>query len=534
MRKFFYVGVFLIACLNVFFYFKFKIGLWNLVVVGPIILLGFRDILQNTQAIKSNFPVLGHFRYILEAIRPEINQYFVESNTDGKPFSREDRSIVYQRAKKVVDTLPFGTQKNVYLTGHEFVTHSLLPTKLDWKNLRVNIGGPDCLKPYDASIFNISAMSYGSLSKTAILALNGGAKTGGFAHNTGEGGLSPYHLENQGDVIWQIGTGYFGCRSKDGKFDAEKFKKLATGESVKMIEIKLSQGAKPGHGGILPGEKVTAEIAEIRGVEVGVDVNSPPAHNAFDTPIGLLNFVKELRDLSGGKPVGFKLCIGRHYEFFAICKAMIETGIKPDFIAVDGSEGGTGAAPLEFSNNMGTPTVEALLFVGNVLRGFDLKKDIKLFSAGRVTTGFGIVKLLSLGADSVYAARSMMLALGCIQALRCNTNHCPAGVATQNPQLYNGINVPNKIQRVKNFHNETVKSVSHIMEAMGVQNAAELKPYHIKRRTSDHLIEDYSDFFNWIEPGSFFTHPIPKTYEKAYLKSEASSFKRKDGFQKVG
>lgn len=533
MRIHFYGALVLLAGLNGYFFYAWKAGLWNLVVTLPLVLLGIRDILQPRHAIKSNFPILGHFRYLLESIRPEINQYFIESNIDGKPFSREDRSIVYQRAKKVTDTLPFGTQKNVYQTGHEFVAHSLMPSHVDWTSLRVDVGGPDCKQPYSASVFNISAMSYGSLSKTAVLALNGGAKDGDFAHNTGEGGVSPYHLKPGGDLIWQIGTGYFGCRTPDGEFNPEMFSEKAKLDNIKMIEVKLSQGAKPGHGGILPAEKVNEEVAQIRGVEIGKDVLSPPAHKAFDTPIGLLKFIQQLRELSGGKPVGFKLCIGKRYEFFAICKAMIETGIKPDFISVDGSEGGTGAAPLEFSNNMGTPTFDGLIFARNILRGYNLKKDIKIISTGRVTTGFGIIKLMSLGADIVYSARAMMLALGCIQALRCNSNHCPAGVATQDPKLYKGLDVENKRVRVKNFHNETLKSVAHILEAMGVEKTSELLPYHIKRRVSDHVIQDYSDFTLWVEEGSFLNGDVPDLYKNAFLKSQATSFRQKEGFKKV-
>lgn len=528
MRRYFYLFCCLVLGFNIFFYLNSSNLIWNLILTGPLVALGFRDIFQPRHAIKSNFPILGHFRYILESIRPEINQYFIESNTDGKPFSREERSIVYQRAKKVIDTLPFGTQKNVYQTGHEFVAHSLMPSHVNWQDLRVTVGGKECKQPYCASIFNISAMSYGSLSKTAVLALNGGAKLGGFAHNTGEGGLSPYHLEPGGDLIWQIGTGYFGCRNAEGFFDDTNFAQKAVHPNVKMIEIKLSQGAKPGHGGILPAGKVTEEIAQIRGVEMGKDVNSPPAHTAFSNPIELCHFVKKLRDLSGGKPIGIKLCIGKRFEFIALCKAMIETGIYPDYISVDGSEGGTGAAPLEFSNNMGTPTIDALIFVNNILRGFNLRKEIKIFSSGKITTGFGIIKLISLGADVTYAARSMMLALGCIQALRCNSNNCPAGVATQDPALYKGLDVPSKTERIKNFHNETLKSVAHILEAMGLESTQQLERNHIKKRISDHVIKDYSEILLEIEEGTFLRDNIPDEYSSAYARAQAASFRPLD------
>jgi glutamate synthase domain-containing protein 2 len=533
MRKPFITFTVFVIALNVYFYFRLPQALWNLVLSGPFILLGIRDMLQPRHAIKRNFPVFGHFRYLFESIRPEINQYFVESNTDGRPFSREERSLVYQRSKKVLDTLPFGTQKDVYRTGHEFVAHSMVPTHLDEKELRVTIGGPECKKPYNASIFNISAMSYGSMSKNAILALNGGAKDGNFAHNTGEGSISPYHLEPGGDLIWQIGTGYFGCRDDDGNFNEEKFVSRATLDNVKMIEIKVSQGAKPGHGGILPKEKVTEEIAQIREVPMGIDIISPPAHKAFSTPIEFVHFIKKLRELSGGKPVGFKLCVGKRFEFLAVCKAMISENIFPDFITVDGSEGGTGAAPLEFSNNMGTPTYDGLVFVHNALKGFGVRDKIKILTTGRIVTGFGIVKLLALGADACYSARSMMLALGCIQALRCNSNHCPAGVATQDPELYVGLVPEKKRKRVANFHNETMKSVAHIMGAMGVSSPDELSPIHIKRRVSDHIIQNYSDFVIKVEDGDFLKGRLPELYKNSFYKAQENSFKMNQDYKSL-
>lgn len=493
-------------------------------IIGVVIIIGMRDALQKRQTIKRNFPVIGHFRYMLESIRPEIQQYFIERNTDGMPFSREDRSIVYQRAKGDLDSLPFGTQQDVYATGYEWLKHSIRAKHVDPSSLRVTIGGPDCKKPYDSSIMNISAMSFGSLSKNAVLALNGGAKLGFFAHNTGEGSISPYHLEEGGDLIWQIGTGYFGCRNDDGTFNEKLYEERSTLENVKMIELKISQGAKPGHGGILPAQKITPEIAKIRNVPLGKDVISPPSHSAFDTPIEMLQFIKKLRDLSGGKPVGFKICIGKKREFISICKAMIETGIKPDFITVDGGEGGTGAAPLEFSNHIGTPGIDSLVFVHNCLLGMNLRDDIKLINSGKVTTGFSIIKRIALGADLVYSARAMMLALGCIQALRCNSNICPAGVATQDPSLMSGLVVSDKINRVATYHRETINSTAHILGAMGLSNTKDIRPYHVVRRVNSEVARSYSDLYHFVEKGSFIKGDIPPFYAEAYRLASAETF----------
>ena len=449
--------------------------------------------MQNAQAIRSNFPIIGNFRYIFEEIRPEINQYFVESNTDGKPFSREQRSIVYQRAKKQVDTVPFGTQQNVYADGYEYLTHSIYPTHVDHKTLRITIGSDLCKQPYSASIFNISAMSYGSLSQNAILALNGGAKDGGFAHNTGEGGLSPHHLEAGGDLIWQIGTGYFSCRDLNGNFDPDLFKVNASKPQVKMIEIKISQGAKPGHGGILPAAKVSKEISLIRNVPMGKDVLSPPGHTAFHDPDSMMHFIQKLRDLSLGKPIGIKLCLGYRHEFNELVKSMLRLKIYPDYIVVDGAEGGTGAAPLEFTNYMGTPGKDALLYVVDKLKEVGLKEQIKVISTGKITTAFDIVRLLCLGADATYAARSMLLSLGCIQALRCNTNQCPTGVATQDTSLMKGLHVPSKRTRVKNFHNETIKVVAEMLGAMGLKSHKDLNRTHLIKRVHDSDVKSYAD-----------------------------------------
>lgn len=495
MKKEFYLSFIIVLILNVTFLFYWPTGLYTLIIFIPFFLLGFRDIRQKRHAIKANFPVFGHLRYILESIRPEISQYFIESNMDGKPFSREQRSIVYQRSKKVLDTVPFGTQHNVYAPGYEFITHSMYPKHLDPTSLRTTVGNASCKKPYSLSLLNISAMSFGSLSPNAILALNGGAKDGNFAHNTGEGGISPYHLSPMGDLIWQIGTGYFGCRSEKGDFDPLLFKLNARLPQVKMIEIKLSQGAKPGHGGILSGKKVTKEIAEIRNVPIAKDIISPPAHTAFWDPKSMLNFISTLRELSEGKPIGIKLCIGHPSEFEELIKVMVEEKVYPDFIVVDGSEGGTGAAPIEFSNYMGMPGHDALIFVVDSLIKADLKQHIKVLATGKITTAFDIVKLLCLGADATYAARSMLLSLGCIQALRCNNNTCPAGVATQDSDLYAGLHVPTKRSRVTNFHNETLLALSHVVGSMGLTSAAELKRDHLYKRIDENRITTYAKLY---------------------------------------
>ena len=497
--------------------------LWSLILVLPIVIVGFRDYFQKKHSIRRNFPVVGHFRYMLELIRPEINQYFIESNSDGRPFSREQRSVVYQRAKKERDTVPFGTQKDVYEVGYEWVNHSIAPVHAK-SDMKVRIGGPHCKQPYDAALLNISAMSYGALSSNAVEALNLGAKKGGFYHNTGEGSCSPYHLKQGGDVVWQVGTGYFGCRELDGHFSSEKFAEKAVHPNIKMIEIKLSQGAKPGHGGILPASKVSFEIAKMRGVEMGKDVNSPPWHTAFTTPIEMMKFIKQLRDLSGGKPIGFKLCVGKRREFVAVCLAMKETGIMPDFITVDGGEGGTGAAPIEFSNSVGCPLVEGLVFVHNTLVGFDLRKHIRVIASGKVTTGFDIVAKLSMGADICNSARGMMMAIGCIQALRCNSNTCPVGITTNDPELVSGLDIISKSERVKNFQVETVKAATEIMGAMGVRHSSELRPFHLMRRVDTQNVKHYGEIFDYLNAGDLLKPNLPKSYERAFRSATAKSF----------
>lgn len=493
----------------------------------PLNGLGFYDMYQDKHAIMRNYPIFGRGRYVMEDLRPKLYQYFIESDTDGTPIPRIHRSLIYQRAKDVLDTAPFGTQLDVYEEGYEWMSHSI--GAFDAHELeqspRIKVGHPACQQPYDASILNVSAMSYGSLSSNAIAALNGGAASGGFAHNTGEGGISPYHEKHQGDLIYQIGTGYFGSRAKDGNFSPELFQKMAAKPNVKMIELKLSQGAKPGHGGILPAKKNTAEIAAIRGVEQGTDVLSPPFHKAFNTPKGLLQFIQQMQDLAGGKPVGFKLCIGQRSEFIAICKAMVETKIYPDFIAVDGAEGGTGAAPLEFSNSVGMPFREALAFAYDVLVGFGLKDKIRLFCAGKIFTGFHIFRAIALGADACYSARGMMLALGCIQSLLCNTNHCPTGVATQDAEKVAGLVVSDKKFRVANYHYETLKSFVELLAAAGLRSPEEITRSHIYRRVSMHQIKTYEDLFPSVEKGCMLQlDTVPEAYQTAWKKADAGRF----------
>lgn len=462
---------------------------------------------------------------MFESVRPEIQQYFVESNTDEVPISREFRSLIYQRAKGDRDTRPFGTIFDVNRSGYEWLNHSIQPKHLTDFNPRVKFGGPDCTKPYMASPLNISAMSYGALSKNAIMSLNKGAKIGGFSHNTGEGSMSPYHLEHGGDIVWQIGTGYFGCRDNKGGFNAETFKENAQKDVVKMIEIKLSQGAKPGHGGILPAAKLTEEIAAIRHVPMGQDVVSPPAHSAFSTPKELLEFVTTLRTLSGGKPVGFKLCIGRRDEFLAICKAMLETGITPDFITVDGGEGGTGAAPTEMTNSIGTPIRDALIFVNSALLGVGLRDKMRIIASGKMFSAFHILRALALGADTVNSARGMMLSLGCIQARTCNSDHCPTGIATQNPSRNKAIVVSDKAQRVANFHRETVTNLVELVGAAGLDGIHQLGPKHINRRVQGTEVKSYAQLYPGITSGCLLDDSrVPEDWKEDWAEANAEAW----------
>jgi len=496
--------------------------------LSPLVLtlfgLGVYDMTQTKHAIRRNFPVAGRLRYLFESIRPEMQQYFVESNSSGRPFSREQRSLVYRRAKNVTDTIPFGTEEDVYAIGYEWMNHSLCALEPPKEAPRVRIGGLACQQPYDAAVLNVSAMSYGALSKNAILALNRGAQLGGFYHNTGEGGLSPYHLQGGGDICWQVGTGYFGCRDEHGNFDPVRFADKAKNPQIKLIELKLSQGAKPGHGGILPARKVTREIAEIRHVPLGQDVLSPPTHTAFKTPQELCLFLGRLRELSQGKPVGFKLCLGKRREFLAICKAMLATGVVPDFITVDGGEGGTGAAPLEFSNVLGTPLDEALIFIHNALVGVGLRKHIRIIASGRVISGFDLAHKIAIGADLCNSARAMMFALGCIQAQKCNTNDCPTGVATQDPALVSGLVVADKAVRVKNYQHNTVHALVELLAASGMSSPAELRPWHILRRVSPTEVRHYGEMYEYLKEGALLGETVPKSFARAWHAAASDSF----------
>jgi glutamate synthase domain-containing protein 2 len=526
MRKRFVVSVIFLYLLVALLYLYWPPVLWLLVLLVPFSILGVYDMLQTEHSLRRNFPGFGRGRWLAEQLRPFIRQYFIESDTDGMPVNRMFRSVVYQRAKGTLDTLPFGTKVDTYLEGYEWISHSLaaLDVRTIDQNPRVLVGGPDCLQPYSASILNISAMSFGALSSNAIMALNKGARTGGFAHNTGEGSVSPHHLKYGGDLIWQIGTGYFGCRDASGHFCEKRFQDRAASESVRMIEIKLSQGAKPGHGGILPADKNTAEIAAIRGVVVNTQVDSPPVHSAFSTPMEMMFFIKKLRDLSGGKPVGFKLCVGRESEFVALCKAMVKTGIKPDFITVDGGEGGTGAAPLEFSNYTGMPLREGLAFVCDCLNGFDLKKDIKVIASGKLFTGSHLVKNLSLGADICNSARGMMLALGCVQSLVCNANKCPTGIATQDPRLVAGLVVSDKAERVANFQRATVRAALDIISSAGLESPQQLNRTYIFRRINQFEVKRYDEIFPYLATGSLLGQQYPERFHQAMIESCAESF----------
>ena len=500
-------------------------GAWWILalVVAAVAALGTWDLVQTRHSVLRAYPVLGHARFLAEHIRPEIYQYFVESNTDGAPFDRETRDAVYRRSKGTKGDEPFGTERDVTAVGYEFLRHSLRARIATELNPRVRLGGPDCTQPYDIALLNVSAMSFGALSGNAIEALNGGAAKGGFAHDSGEGGISPYHLKHGGDLIWEIGSGYFGCRTPDGHFDAEKFRDKATLPSVKAISIKLSQGAKPGLGGVLPGAKVTPEIAETRGVPVGQTVVSPPAHTTFHTPLELMHFIATLRSLSGGKPVGFKLCVGARTEFLSICKAMLQTGITPDFIIVDGSEGGTGAAPQEFVDYVGMPLTEGLMMVQNCLVGTGLRQHIKIGASGKVTSGFDIVKRVIQGADFTLAARAMMFAVGCIQAMKCHTNRCTTGVATQDPGLARALHVPDKIDRVANFQKAVVASAAQMIASMGLDDFSELAPSMLNRRIDCAYSRTYAEIYEWLMPGELLDCP-PEAWLSDWIEASAEEF----------
>ncbi len=490
-----------------------------------LVMLGIIDLAQTRHAIRRNYPVIGNLRYFFEFIRPEIRQYFFEDDTQQLPFSRANRSLVYQRAKQEIDKRPFGTQGDVYGNEYEWINHSMSPAHPANSDFRITVGGPDCTQPYSLSAFNISAMSFGALSANAVLALNKGAAMGNFAHDTGEGGISLYHLEHGGDLIWNIGSGYFGCRDKDGHFSEEAFTRRARHDSVKMIEIKLSQGAKPGHGGILPAAKVTPEIARARDVQAWAECDSPATHSAFSTPVELMQFVARLRELSGGKPTGFKLCVGHPWEWFAIAKAMLKTGITPDFIVVDGAEGGTGAAPIEFVDHVGTPLREGLRLVHNTLVGIGLREKIKLGASGKIISAFDMARIMALGADWCNAARGFMFAVGCVQAQACHTGRCPTGVTTQDPKRQAALVVEDKCVRVKNFHHNTLQALSELLGAAGLTHPGELRPHHIARRISGSEVRVLSALFPDLQKGELLEGKFRQTiFRVSWPMAQAESF----------
>lgn len=503
---------------------------WLVVALPALFLagLGVRDLSQTRHSVLRNYPVVGHIRFLLEKIRPEMRQYFFESDHDKKPFDRETRELVYQRAKNQEDKRPFGTMRDVYASGYAWLTHSVAPKNpAPVDKLRVRIGGPGCTQPYDASLYNISAMSFGSLSANAIEALNRGAAKGGFAHDTGEGSISIHHRVGGGDLIYQVASGYFGCRNDDGTFSDTRFAQQAADPQVKMIEIKLSQGAKPGHGGMLPAAKITAEIAEARGIPMGVDCVSPAAHSAFSTPLELVAFIERLRRLSNGKPVGFKLCIGHRREFLCIVKAMLDTGITPDFIVVDGTEGGTGAAPLEFANHVGMPMIEGLTFVHNALRGAGLRDRIKIGAAGKIVTAFDLARALAYGADWCNSARGFMFAIGCIQAQACHTNKCPVGIATQDPKRQKALDVGDKSDRVARFHHATLHALAELAGAAGLDSPSGFLPYHMMERHKDNAFTEGSQAYPYLPEGFLLNpnqHPDLAEWHDRWNRARAASF----------
>jgi glutamate synthase domain-containing protein 2 len=494
------------------------------VVFGLLTLLGVYDMVQTKHSITRNYPILAHLRFLQESIAPEIHQYFIEGNTEGRPFDRDQRTLIYERSKNISGLKPFGTEHDVYSDEFEWINHSLAPKAKSSEPFRITVGGEQCTQPYSCSLFNISSMSFGAISPNAIMAMNSGAKKSNFAHWTGEGGLSPYHLKHGGDLVWQIGTGYFGCRDENGNFDRESFAEQATLSQVKMIELKLSQGAKPGHGGVLPAAKVTPEIAKTRHVPMGQDVISPPGHTAFDSPRGLCEFIGQLRELSGGKPTGFKICIGHRSEFLSVCKAMLDTGIFPDFITVDGAEGGTGAAPLEFTNAMGTPLVDGLIFVRNSLVGCGLRSRIRIACAGKVTSAAHILRNLAIGADWCNSARGMMMAVGCIQAQTCHTNECPVGVATQDPVRQRALHVGDKSERVASYHRNTMEALAEMVAAIGLENPDEIGPHHAFKRLSSERAVSYDHAYHFLKEGVLLNGCGDPEFDADWARASADAF----------
>jgi len=492
------------------------------VLAGLLSAVGVHDVLQRRHSILRNYPLLGHMRFILETVRPELQQYFIERNYDGRPYDRDTRTAVYERAKGVKDEQAYGTERDVAEPGYEWLLQSIHSFDPPQEQHRVRIGGPDCTQPYDMALLNVSAMSFGALSGAALTALNQGAAAGGFAHDTGEGGLTRYHLRG-GDVVWELGTGYFGARTQDGGFDERQFREKAADDAIKMVSLKLSQGAKPGIGGVLPGAKVTQEIADARSVPAGETCVSPPGHKVFDTPRELIRFIGHMRELAGGKPAGFKLCVGLRHELLAICKAMLAEGIAPDFIVVDGAEGGTGAAPAEYEDHVGVPLTEGLMTVHNALVGCGLREQIKIGASGKVATGSDIVKRLAQGADYTNAARAMMQAVGCLQTQRCHTNECPVGVATQDPRRARALDIPDKTQRAQRYQHATVAEAQRIIASMGLHSPAEVGPHHLVRRVNHVVSQSYAKLYEWLEPGALLDHP-PESWIVDWERADPDSF----------
>lgn len=519
-----YAAALLLAVTMLVLAVSWPVAWWGVAVFGALALLGTWDLLQTRSTLRRNYPVLAHFRYGLESVGPEIRQYFIEGDTAEVPFSRQQRSLVYQRAKGVMDVVPFGSQQDVYGVDYEWINHSMAPTHMDSHDFRVVIGAASA-QPYSASVFNISAMSFGALSANAVRALNEGARRGGFYHDTGEGSISPYHREKGGDLVWEIGSGYFGCRDGQGRFSEERFVENACSPQVKMIELKLSQGAKPGHGGVLPAAKVSAEIAATRGVPMGHDCVSPASHSAFSTPVGLLQFIARLRELSGGKPTGFKLAIGHPWEWFGIAKAMHETGLLPDFIVVDGAEGGTGAAPAEFIDHVGVPMHEALLLVHNTLVGLNLRDRVRVGAAGKIISAFDIARTMAMGADWCNAGRGFMFALGCIQSQSCHNDRCPTGVATQDPARWRHLDVADKSVRVQQFHDNTLKALRDMLCAAGLEHPQQLGPEHILRRVSPIEVRSLASLYRFLEPGELLDRvPSHAVFRDFWAEARSDAF----------
>lgn len=506
------------------------VGVWAWWALGALVLavvgLGAYDLIQTKHSVLRNYPVVGHLRFLLETLRPELQQYFIERNWDGRPFDRDIRSIVYERSKGIHGEKAFGTERDVSAVGYEYLIHSTAPVDEPEQPPRVTVGGPDCSQPYSMSLLNVSAMSFGSLSPNAVRALNRGAELGGFAHDTGEGGISPYHLEHGGDLVWEIGSGYFGARTDDGDFDPEQFRDQSSREQVKCVSLKLSQGAKPGVGGVFPAAKVNEEIARTRGIPQGEKCVSPSAHKVFRTPTGLIEFIAQMRELSGGKPAGFKLCVGSRIDVLAICKAILDVGTAPDFIIVDGSEGGSGAAPLEYEDHIGTPLTDGLLTVHNALVGTGLRDRIRIGASGKVAAGNDLVKRLIQGADYTNSARAMMMAVGCIQAQICHTGQCPVGVTTQDPKRQRALHVGDKSDRVRNYQEATVKQAVEIMATMGVNDPSQLSPELLQRNIDRTQHRSYAELYEWLKPGELLAQP-PEAWIRDWTSADSGTFQRR-------